>query len=312
MPDEPSAAGGTPSAATAGDDFRALRESGEAAGASKSVGSAIAAARDALAGHLVRLGLTPNRITLIGFLLTCGAGYCLARGASQQVPYFNLGGGPVGWWPALAGLLLLLAGACDMLDGAVARVGRMGSRAGALLDSSVDRFSDMAIYIGCFLHFALLPTPNPTYQLLAMVALCNGVLISYVKARAENVIEDCSAGYWLRGERFAAVLIGCLSGHLPAVLWQMAILCLFTVCRRLTYGYAAIRAIEVGRPLPRRGPAPGWPGVLQLWRHPRGSVPYDLVTGANIAYIVVAPCLWPALRAAGSHADPLRHWLGLW
>lgn len=291
-------------------DFRALRESGEAAGASKSIGSAIGAARDRLAQRLIRVGATPNRITLVGFLLTCGAGYCLARGASQSVPYFSLGDGVGGWWPALAALLLLLAGACDMLDGAVARVGRMGSRAGAVLDSSVDRFSDMAIYIGCFLHFALLPRPNITYQILAVVALCNGVLISYIKARAENLIEDCSVGYWLRGERFAAILIGCSVGHVPAVLWQMAISCFFTVWRRMTYAYGVLRATDAGRPLPPRGPRPGWRGAIQLWRRPRGSVAYDVVTGAHIAYIVFAPCIWPALRATGAYADPLRAWLG--
>ncbi|MCK4342356.1 MAG: CDP-alcohol phosphatidyltransferase family protein [Phycisphaerae bacterium] len=290
-------------------DFRAWRDSGEAAGASKSIGSAIAAARDGVAQVLVRLGATPNRITVVGFLFTCVAGYCLARGASQQVPYFVVHEGPVGWWPVLAAVFLLLAGACDMLDGAVARLAHLSSRSGALLDSSVDRFSDMALCIGCFLHFALLDQPSITYQLLAVFALCNAVLISYLKARAENVIADCSVGYWLRGERFAAVLIGCLSGHVPAVLWQLAISCAFTVWRRLSYAFLAIRAADADRPPPTRGPWPGWLGRFQLWRHPRGSVAYDLVTGTHIAYIVAAPCLWPVLLAVEEHADPLRRWL---
>ena len=291
-------------------DFRALAESGEPAGASKSVGSAVAAARDALARRLLALGATPNRITLLGFVFTCAAGYCLGKGASQAAPYFNPAGDPAGWWPLLAALLLILAGACDMLDGAVARVGRRGTRAGAILDSSIDRFSDIAIYLGCFLHFATRATPNLTYQVLAVIALCNGVLISYIKARAENVIADCSVGYWLRGERFAAVLIGCAVGHVPAVLWQMAVSGFFTVWRRMTYAYAVLQATDAGRPLPPRGPAPGPLGKLQLWRRPRGSVGYDLVTGAHIAYIVFAPCVWPVLRATGPYADPLRYWLG--
>ena len=209
----------------------------------------------------------------------------------------------------LIGVFLILAGACDMLDGAVARVGGLGSRAGAVLDSSVDRFSDMAIYIGCLLHFALATPANITYQLLAVVALCNAFLISYVKARAENLIDDCSVGYWLRGERFAAVLIGCIVGHVPAVLWQMAISCFFTVWRRMEYTYHTLQAVDAGRPPPPRGPAPGWRGALQLWRRPRGSVAYDLVTGAHIAYIVFAPCIWPALLGTGASADPLRGWL---
>ncbi len=296
-------------ATTSAKDFRALRESGVAGGASRAIGAAIAAARDAVARALVRAHATPNRVTVVGLLFTCGAGYCLARGASEQVPYFDLGGGPVGWWPTLAAVLLLLSGACDMLDGAVARVGRLGSRAGALLDSAVDRFSDMALFIGCFLHFALLDQPNLTYQLLAFIALCNAVLISYIKARAENVIDDCSVGYWWRGERFAAVLIGCFVGHIPFVLWQLAISPAFTVARRLSYGFRAVQAAEAGQAPPPRGPSPGWLGALQLWRHPRGSIAYDVVTGLHIACIVFAPCLWPALRASGVYADPLRLWL---
>lgn len=290
-------------------DFRALEESGEPAGASRSVGAAIGAARDALARMLVAAGATPNRITIVGFAFTCGAGYCLARGASSAVPYFNFGREPSSWWPVLAAGFLVLAGACDMLDGAVARVGKLHTRAGAVLDSSVDRFSDIAIFVGCLLHFATRATPNLTYQLLAVFALCNSVLISYVKARAETLVPDCSVGYWLRGERFAAVLIGCSFGHVPAVLWQLAISGFFTVWRRMSYAYRVLQAMDGGRPLPPRGPAPGLLGRFQLWRHPRGSVAYDLVTGAHVAYIIVLPCFWPALRAGGDYADPLRNWL---
>lgn len=306
-PPQPSPATATPECR----DFRALRESGEPGGLSRSLGARVAAARDNLARALIRLGATPNRITLLGFLITCAAGYCLTLGASHQVPYFACGPGPVSWWPALAALLLVLAGAADMLDGAVARVGRLGTRAGAILDSSVDRLSDMAIYTGCALHFALQPQANLTYLLLAILAMCNGVLISYVKARAEELLDDCSVGYWLRGERFAAMLIGSACGHVPAVLWQMAISCSFTVWRRLTFAYRTLEALDRGRPLPPRGPDPGLPGRIQLWRRPRGSVAYDLVTGTHIAYIVFAPLLWPALLAGGPGADPLRTWLGL-
>jgi phosphatidylglycerophosphate synthase len=293
-------------------EFRALRQSGDAAGASRSIGLTISNARDAVARTLIRLGATPNRITLVGFLLTCGAAYCLVRGASQQVPYFHFGAGgagaPVGWWPAYAAIFLFLAGACDMLDGAVARLGKLGSRSGAVLDSCVDRFSDMAIYFGCLLHFGLVSPPNLTYQALAVIGLCNGVLISYVKARSENMLDDCSVGYWLRGERFAAVLIGCTFGHMPAVLWQMALSCLFTVWRRMSYAYQAIRALDLGLPPPVRGPIPGWVGHLQLWRRPRGSIGYDIVTGLHIAYIIFGPLLFPVLLVTGICADPLRAW----
>jgi phosphatidylglycerophosphate synthase len=195
-----------------------------------------------------------------------------------------------------------------MLDGAVARLGNMTTRFGKILDSVFDRFSDMAIYIGCAWYFAW--QHNVTYQLLAVLALCHACLISYSRARAENIIPDCSVGYWLRGERFAAVLIGCATGHVPAVLWQQATSPFFTVVRRVSYSARVLGAMSTQGVLPVSGPAPGWRGRLQLWRHPRGSVSYDLVTGFNIAYIVVAPLIWPALLATGDWADPLARILG--
>lgn len=291
-------------------DFRALRESGDPAGASKTIGTAIGNARDTIARCLVRAGATPNRITVAGFLFTCAAGACLAQGASAQVPYFVVRSGPVNWWPALAALFLLLAGACDMLDGAVARVGGLSTRAGAVLDSVTDRLSDMAVFVGCLVHFALLRPGNLTYQVLAILALCNAVLISYIKARAENLIDDCAVGYWLRGERFAAVLIGCAVGHVPAVLWLLAVSPAFTVWRRMQYAYQAVQATDAGRPLPARGPSQRWWGRLQPWRRPRGSIAYDMVTGVNIAFISAAPWWWPTLLGSGPRADPLRVWLG--
>ncbi len=288
-------------------DFRRLRESGEQSGASLAIGAGIGAARDAVARGLIFVGATPNRITIGGFLVTCAAGYCLICGASDQVPYFYNGVGSTSWWPTWAGLFLLVAGACDMLDGAVARVGHMISRFGAILDSTLDRFGDMAIFLGCALHCALVG--NLSGQVLAVVALCNAFLISYVKARAEEIIEDCSVGYWLRGERFVAVLLGCVTGHVIAVLWQLAALNLFTVWRRLDYARHAVASLERKQPPPSRGPSPGLLGRFQLWRHPRGSIPYDIVTGVNIAYVIVAPWLWPTLTGQGTYGDPLGVWL---
>ena len=289
-------------------DFRRLRESGETAGVSRAIGGAFVASRDALARVLIRLGITPNHLTLLGFLMTVGAAYCLARGASSQLPYFYSGVGPKGWWPLGAAVFLTLAGACDMLDGAVARIGKLSTRFGAMLDSSLDRFSDMAVYLGCALHFAW--QGNITYQLLAILALCGAVLISYIKARAEAEIDDCSVGYWLRGERCAALLISCLSGHVPAMLWQQALSPMFTVWRRLTYTRSALAALEAGRPVPPTGPDAGWRGLLRPWRYARGSIPYDVVTGLNIAYLVFAARIWSELLAFGDWADPLSRLLG--
>ena len=303
----PAEAAGTPPADR---DFQRLRHAGEQSGASHAIGSRIGAARDAVARTAILLALTPNRVTILGLLVTCLAGWCLAKGASHQVPYFYNGAGPVSWWPAAAALCLFLAGACDMLDGAIARVGSLSTKFGAILDSTLDRFGDMAVFIGCALHFVRIEQPNRTLLVLALVALCSSFLISYVKARAENIIEDCSVGYWLRGERFVAVLLGCATGHMIAVLWQLGLLNILTVWRRLDYTRRLLTSQERGLPPPPSGPRPGLLGRFQLWRHPRGSISYDLVTGTNIAWIVAAPWIWKAMVGQGPYADPLRRWLG--
>jgi len=287
-----------------------LRQVSAAESVGKPLGLSVAAARDALARRLVDLGVTPNIITVVGLFMTCGAAYGLARGAGQQVPYFvGVRDAPVGWWPIWTLVFLFLAAACDMLDGAVARVGNLRTRAGAVLDSTIDRLSDMALYIGCLLYFAQRDPANLTYQLLAVLSLCCAVLISYIKARAECFIDNCSVGYWSRGERFAGLMIACACGHVPAYLWQMSFSCAFTVWRRGSFAYRTLRALDTGRALPPRGPAPGWLGALQIWRRPRGSLGYDVATGLHIVFVVAAPCVWPALQAVGPWGDPLRRWL---
>ncbi|MGD8450576.1 MAG: CDP-alcohol phosphatidyltransferase family protein [Phycisphaerae bacterium] len=298
----PDHAPGSPPA-SGGRDFHDLRETGERAGVGLLIGRGFGTARDTLARGLLRLGATPNHITFVGFLMTAAAGFCLARGAGQQVPYFYAGHGPVGWWPLAAGVFLLLSAACDMLDGAVARLGNCATTFGALLDSTLDRLSDMAIYVGCAVYFAL--AGNLTYQLLSLIALCAAVMTSYVKARAENVIDDCSVGYWLRGERYVGILVGCFAGHMPALLWQQSLTVALTVYRRVDYARRVLASKTKGTPPPRRWPRRTWRSWLRPWRHPRGSIPHDLISGFNIAYIILAARFWPALLATGPFADPL-------
>ena len=183
-----------------------------------------------------------------------------------------------------------------MLDGAVARLGNLRSGFGAVLDSTLDRLSDAALLGAVALHYAA--AGNLPWTAIALLALTNSLLISYVKARAENLIEDCSVGFWLRGERVAFLLIGALAGHVPAAVLLIAGPGFLTVLRRLLYARAAIQALERGLPAPRRGPAPGWRGSLTPWRHPRGSPGYDGVITICGLFILAAPWLWPGLFAA--------------
>jgi hypothetical protein len=136
-------------------------------------------------------------------------------------------------------------------------------------------------------------------------------MISYIKARAEDIIPDCSVGFWQRGERTFAVLVAALMGHVQFLLWQQAILPLLTVVRRLTYTRQYLHAAAAGLPLPSTAVPTGWRKWVMLWRHPRGSIGFDIATGFNILLLLFAPML---IRWFYLDADPLgvllREWFG--
>jgi len=284
---------------TGSSDFRELAASGEQPGVTKAIGMAFAAARDGLAAFLVAARVTPNTLTGAGFVVTLGSAACLALGAGDAFGPSAVAGRS--YWPLWAGALLIAAGACDMLDGAVARIGRKSTSFGAVLDSSLDRFSDVAVFLALVGHFCW--RGNLTYTVLAAVALANTFLISYVKARAEDLIEDCTVGWWQRGERHVALLIACFSCHVPVLLWQQATLPMLTVFRRLDYTRKALIARQRGLPPPAKGPPAGRMRVLYPWRYPRGSVPFDLVAAVNVVILVFGPWIFPFFRG---RTDPLR------
>ncbi len=284
-------------------DFAALHQRGDARGSTWAIGATVAAARDQVARACVRCGATPNRLTVAGFLVTVGSAICLFFGAGHRAPWEAHPGAPTpsSGWPVAAFVFLFAACAFDMLDGAVARIGRMATPFGGVLDSTLDRFSDCAIYFACAAHFAL--AGNATYVALSVAALCNTFLISYVKARAEELIDDCSVGWWLRGERCVGLLIGMTFCHIPGLLWQQATLPAFTVLRRILYTRAELAAKAAGGAPANRGPLPPPWKHLAPWRFPRGSVPYDVVAWFNISYIIVIPWIHPFFYGG---SDPLR------
>jgi CDP-diacylglycerol--glycerol-3-phosphate 3-phosphatidyltransferase len=286
-------------------DFEQFRKSGLPAGATWSIGMGFVNARNRVAGVLVRAGVRPNHLTIAGFLFSIVVGACFVMGAGHHALYERVipGVGRSGW-PLVAALFLVLAGACDMLDGAVARLGQVGTRFGGVLDSTLDRFSDIAIYLGICIHFTY--KANVTYAVLAVLAMCNGYMISYVKARAEDYVDDCSVGYWLRGERTAGLLQAALVSHVPAWLWLQGISPLFTVAARLRHARSEIRRLDAGEP-PREVPAPrGLLAAIRSGRYPRGSTAYDVITACAAGFFVIAPWVHPFFYGG---SDPLRRLL---
>ncbi len=251
----------------------------------RAIGTSIAEARDAMARGLVRLGVGPNLLTFMGIIITLGAGICYALAPTKGKFAPNLDPtAPANGFLLLAGGLLLLACACDMLDGAVARIGGKKTLFGAFLDSSIDRIGDFAVYAGIAAFYARREPANVTFVVLSMVASFNAFMISYTRARAEDLIESCSVGYWQRGERSAAILIATFAHNIPALVLQQAILPAFTVYRRMTH----TRAVLAGKsPVtdPRRGTLLD---KVRMWRWKRMTVPYDFVTALNIAWLLLA------------------------
>jgi len=250
----------------------------------RGIGIGFATVRDALARVLLRLGVRPNTLTIAGMIITGAAGVCYALGSAGGFAWsLALAPGPNAYLP-LAGALMVLASACDMLDGAVARLGNCKTSFGAFLDSTLDRYSDFVVYAGIAVAYALQSTPNATFVLLAMLAFFNSFMVSYARARAEDIIPACTVGFWQRGERSAAILIATFAGNIPALVVQQALLAALTVLKRIFY----TRAVLQGKtPVtdPRKG---GFWIKIRLWDWPRKTVPYDLVVGANIAWLIFA------------------------
>ncbi len=244
----------------------------------------IGSARDRLAGGLTRLGVRPNTLTLIGLLLTTAAGVCVALGAGRRFGWSLHPADPANGFLLLAGALLIGSSACDMLDGAVARLGHQSTQLGAFLDSTLDRYSDFVVYAALAVHYAAASPANVTFVLLCALAVFHAFMISYTRARSEGLAHPCSVGYWQRGERSAAILIAVFAYNIPALLVQQATLPALTAVRRIFHTRAALAG---RRPTddPRRGNL--WL-KLRLWRWPRGSLPYDLVAGLNIAWLIFA------------------------
>ncbi|MCP4379342.1 MAG: CDP-alcohol phosphatidyltransferase family protein [bacterium] len=240
----------------------------------RGVAFGFSALRDFFARSLMKVGVTPNMVTLAGAVITTGVGVCYVLGVGRNYSFMLLAAG-----------LMFFASACDMVDGALARLTNKVSVFGEYLDSTVDRFSDFVMYAGIAVAYSLGQRANITFVLLAMISFFNAVMISYSKARAENLIESCPVGYWQRGERSAAILIATLANNIPALLVQQAILPVFTVLRRMLYTKAIIEGREVIVD-PRKG---GLWMKMHLWYWPRMSLPYDFITILNIAWLIFAP-----------------------
>jgi CDP-diacylglycerol--glycerol-3-phosphate 3-phosphatidyltransferase len=166
------------------------------------------------AALLAKIGLSPNALTIFGFAVTLGVAWVLSTGR------FFLGG-----------FLVLFSGAFDFLDGALARATGRSTKFGAFLDSTLDRFSDGALFLGLLAYYASQGSYHQT--VLIGFALMGSLVTSYARARAEGLGLKDEVGVFTRTERIILLAIGLIINQMIVLLWIIAVLSNFTALQRL-------------------------------------------------------------------------------
>lgn len=193
---------------------------------------------------MIKLGITPNMVTTIGFLgnlvaaaffvhaayvLKTPAGQC-PEGISPETiseAYTSLGWG---------GFIIIASGLFDMMDGRLARMSGKSSLFGALWDSTLDRYSELVSLFGICLFFIVYPADDYFWMgIVTFAAMIGSVMVSYVRARAEGLEIECKVGLMQRPERVvvtAAVAI--LSGITQDIWWLAGGMIIIAVLANIT------------------------------------------------------------------------------
>jgi CDP-diacylglycerol--glycerol-3-phosphate 3-phosphatidyltransferase len=173
---------------------------------------------------LAKTPVTPNAMTWIGFSITLGAGVLII---TEHL--------------LAAGFVVLFAGFFDMLDGALARGTDRVTRFGAILDSTLDRFSEAALLLSVLSIYAVRATEQSTPVILIVgFALVGSLLVSYIRAKAEAMGLECTVGFFTRPERVVVLAIGLMLSRinyafLVAALSIIVLFSFITVSQRLLH-----------------------------------------------------------------------------
>src|SRR3970282_2139457 len=164
----------------------------------------------------VALRIHPNMLTLIGVLLNIAAAWALALDRFL-----------------VAGVFMIAPNIFDFIDGKVAHLTTTVTRFGAFWDSTLDRFSDIALFLGLIYLYA--DVRRTDYVMVASLAMMFSIMTSYARARAESLIEKCKVGFMQRPERIVLLMIGAFTNRMAAVMWVILILSIVTVANRIHY-----------------------------------------------------------------------------
>src|SRR5579872_3476366 len=223
----------------------------------------------AIIGACVSLRIHPNILTFVGVLINTWAAVHLAKG--QFVT---------------AGVIMIVANIFDFIDGKVAVELGVVSKFGGFWDSVIDRFSDIALFIGLIYLYS--DAGRTDYALIASLAMMFALMTSYTRARAESLIPKCKVGFMERPERIVLFMIGAFTNRMAGVLWVVLVLSILAVANRIYYTYLALNRL----PMPSREGPMGWLNRAFFWTDERATIPYDLWVIAILAFVWLTPPNW--------------------
>ena len=176
----------------------------------------------AIVRFLSRTGITPNTLTIVGFLVSLGAAALILTGNQFA-----------------AGFVVIAAGFFDMLDGSLARNTDQVTRFGGILDSTLDRLSEASLMVSIIVVFGIDGSIPGIW--ITSIALVSSMMVSYIRSRAESAGIDCEVGIFTRPERIVILAIGLLlSGFDNALLITIGIISffsIFTIIQRLLHAW---------------------------------------------------------------------------
>jgi CDP-diacylglycerol--glycerol-3-phosphate 3-phosphatidyltransferase len=228
----------------------------------------------------VALDVHPNVLTLIGVLINVVAGVLLAYNRFLE-----------------AGVVMVIANIFDFIDGKVAHITGKQSAFGAFWDSTLDRFSDLALFTGLVILYSRLGRHD--YVLVTTLTLIFATMTSYTRARAESLVEKCKVGFMERPERIVLFMIGAFTDRMAGVLWVILILSVVTVADRIYFTYLRLNKL----PNPSNAGAVGVFTRAFFWTDERATLAYDLWVVAILAFVWLTPPDWIG--------DPTAHGPGL-
>jgi CDP-diacylglycerol--glycerol-3-phosphate 3-phosphatidyltransferase len=223
----------------------------------------------------VALRIHPNILTFVGVLINTWAAVHLAKGQFVR-----------------AGVIMIVANIFDFIDGKVAVELGVVSKFGGFWDSVIDRFSDIALFIGLIYLYS--DNGRTDYALIASLAMMFALMTSYTRARAESLIPKCKVGFMERPERIVLFMIGAFTNRMAGVLWVILVLSIFSVADRVILTYRVLERGTEQRPAAiTRSPLPVrmlWNGFF--WTFERATWQYDVMVIVILAFVWLVPPDW--------------------